>query len=118
MRQVRNELKNLRYEIQTMKGLLNALDRQLARVYGEKIRYAAPDPAVDEARLREICGLDQSDMSNPSTLSFLRDRQAARIREKQERAAYLRHRLDTQIPITPWGVAFALVKIWYQKIRA
>ncbi|MDE0311912.1 MAG: hypothetical protein OXI52_06575 [Caldilineaceae bacterium] len=110
MRQLRKELKGLRYEIQTMKGLLNALDRQLARVYGEKIRYAAPAPAVDEARLRADCGLDSSDLASPNMLRHLRSRQAARIREKQDRAAYLQHRLDTQLPISLWGFSFLLVK--------
>ena len=48
MRHVRKELKSLRYEIQRQKGHLNALDRQLARVHGKKIRYAAPDSKTDK----------------------------------------------------------------------
>lgn len=103
MRELRKEMKNLRYEIQSMKGLLNALDRQLKRVHGEEVIYSAPDPKVDESRLREMGALEGS-LHNPSDFQFLRDRQAERIQEKRDRAAYLRHRLDTQIPITPWGL--------------
>lgn len=117
MREVRKELKSLRYEIQTMKGLLNALDRQLTRVHGREVVYSAPDPEIDEARLRADCGLDESDLGNPNMLRFLRDQQAARIQIKRDRAAYLRHKLDTQLPITPWGVVIALIKVWSRQIR-
>lgn len=115
MRHVRKELKKLRYEIQWEKGYLNALDRQLARVHGKKIPYAAPDPSIDRDRLRIDWGLDNSSLDSPNILRSLRKQQAASIREKQDRAAYLQHKLDTQLPISPWGVAFLLIKIWIEK---
>ncbi|MDE0463285.1 MAG: hypothetical protein OXH93_12795 [Caldilineaceae bacterium] len=123
MREVRKELNFLKYEIQRQKGLLNSLDRQLKRVHGERITYISSkaDGArirkIDEVRLREECGLDDWDLGSPNILKSLRDQQAAYIQEKRDRAAHLRHKLDTQIPITPWGVAFALIKIWYRRIR-
>jgi len=115
VRHVRKELKSLRYEIQRQKGHLNALDRQLARVHGKKIRYAAPDSKTDKQRLREEWGIDSSSLESPNTLKVLRRSQARDIQKMQDRAAYLQHRLDTQLPISPWGVAFLLVKIWIEK---
>ena len=110
MRELRRELKSLRYEIQREKGHLNALDRQLARVYGKKIPYAAPDSKTDKARLREEWGTDPSSLENPNILRSLRGSQIRNIQKMQDRAAYLQHRLDTQLPISLWGFTFLLVK--------
>lgn len=115
MRRLRKELKSLRYEIQREKGHLNALDRQLARVHGKRIPYAAPDANTDKDRLWEEWGTDPSSLASPNTLIVLRRSQAARIQEKQDRAAYLQHRLDTQLPLSPWGCSFFLVKILVAK---
>lgn len=110
MKHVRKELKKLPYDIQREKGLLNALDRQLTRVHGKRIPYAAPPAKNDEERLNEEYGLDIWGLESPETLRRLRNQQAAYIQEMQNRGAHLQHRLDMQLPISPWGFAFLFIK--------
>ena len=113
MRRVRRELDFLQREMQRDRGLLRALRRHSRRMHGKEMVHSSS--AFDDAeRIRDACG-DVPD--TPAGVQSTIDLVARNLEAKKARRAELQHRLDTQLPITPWGVAFALIRAWYRQIR-
>ena len=112
MPNIHKELETLRYDIQWLKGHLNAVERTMRRREGKRVRHSSR--AADEKRLKERYGF------LPETLSSLRsfrDLEKSYIQEKLDRVAQLKHELDTRLPLTPCGVVSAIVRVRRRRKR-
>lgn len=112
MRRFRKELDNLKYDIQREKSVVRAIEREIQRCHGKEVIWSS-----QEADRERINPEGDFDMNSPSLLQTLHAQHAARLQEMRDRAAYLRHKLDTQLPLTPWGMVIAFLKVWYRQIR-
>ncbi len=105
MGKIHKELENLRYDIQWLRGHLNAVERTIKRREGKKVRHSSK--AKDEQRLIQRYGELPTTLA---TLTYFRDLERSYIQEKIDRVAELKHELDTRLPLTPCGMIYAIVK--------
>ena len=99
MRKVRQELKDLQYEIVRERATVNAIKRQIKRSYRQEVKESYyVDPERDIQRIREE-GIEDPDDSY--FLETILPIQQASLNEKRKRAAYLKDELDSQFPLTP-----------------
>ena len=108
MRKLRRELNSLRYDIQREKANFRAIERQLKRCYGEEVKEAYyVDPERDIQRIKEEVFPDPYD---ETALEICLTLSQAELDEYRNRVTYLKYRIDTELPLTPWGFAYHLIR--------
>ncbi len=108
----KEELNFLRREIQRERGTINALKRHLKRLNGKEVIHSSSE--FDEERLGDECGFVPDDAS--STRAVLKVRQA-HLKGMRQRAAALKHEIESRLPLTPCGFAIALVRALWRRRR-
>ncbi|MCY4410661.1 MAG: hypothetical protein OXC27_09355 [Caldilineaceae bacterium] len=106
------EIRNLQYEIQHETANLRAIDRMIERMRGRKISH--PSRKVDRQRIIDRFG---ECPANISDLKIFRKVEQENIKRDNDRIAQLKHERDIELPITPWGCTFALVRALWRDLR-
>lgn len=101
----KEELNFLRREIQRERGTINALKRHLKRLNGKEVIHSSNES--DEERLGDECGFVPDDVS--STRAVLKNRQD-NLQAMRQRAAVLKHEIESRLPLTPCGFVIALFR--------
>ncbi len=102
------EIRNLQYNIQHYTASLRAIDRMIERMRGKKITH--PGRKVDRQRVIDRYGECPADIND---LKIFRKIEQEHIKAAKDRLAQLKHERDSELPITPWGCAFAFVRaLW------
>lgn len=112
MRKYSREIRNLQYQIQHETANLRAIDRMIERMGGRKISHLSRE--VDRQRIIDRYGECPADISD---LKIFRKVEQENIKRDKNRIAQLRHERDSELPITPWGCAFALVRALWRDLR-
>ncbi len=106
------EIQQLQYDIQHYTANLRAIDRMIKRTKGRKITH--PSRKVDRQRLIDRYG---ECPPNVSHLKSFHKIEQEYIKGANDRIAQLKHERDNELPITPWGCAFALVRALWRDLR-
>ena len=108
MRKVRQEIKDLQYEIVRDRATVNAIKRQIKRCHGQEVKTSYyVDPERDIQRIRNEAFADPD---NDIDLEHSRQIFQARLDEKRKRSEYLKDELYGQFPLTPCAL-YRLLKI-------
>lgn len=107
------EIRNLQYNIQYHAANVRAIDRMIERMRGRKI--TRPSREVDRQRVIDTYDECPADISH---LKIYRKIEQEAIQRDKDRIVQLRHERDSQLPLTPWGCAAALVQaLWRARKR-
>ena len=102
------EIRNLQYNIQHHTANIRAIDRMIERMRGRKI--TRPSREVDRQRIIDAYGECPADSSD---LKIFRKISQETIKRDKDHIAQVKQERDSQLPLTPWGCAFALVQaLW------
>ena len=103
-RKIRQELKELQYEIQRERATINAIKRQIKRSYGQEVDSFGKNPKhysreSDANRIRQETGIDPDNdyFLETHLLPGLKES----LNEKRKRVEYLKDELVSQFPLTP-----------------
>lgn len=107
----RRQIELIRFHIQSLRGDQEALRRKITRLKGRVPRHSTKER--DEERLRDIY-----QEYPPETVAECRERIKSYdtiIQHYRDKQACIQHEIDSQLPLTPWGMVFALIRAWRKR---